>query len=336
MRRRFVGIAVAVVLVAAAASVAIQLRRRPDILSASGTVEATEARLGFQVPGRILEIKPREGDRVRAGEAVAWLDRAELEARRAQARAQVAAARALLEELEAGARHEELAVAQEAARAAQERYRDAQRDFERIQRLFDGGAVAREALDKAQLALEIARSQDEQARQQLRLVEAGPRRERLEAQRAVVEQAEAALRQAEAALEHAVIVAPFDGVVTVRDREPGEVVGAGVPVLTLMDPQDRWVRIYIREDRIGAVRLGQRAAISTDTYPGRHYQGVVAFIASEAEFTPRNVQTPEERVKLVYAVKVRITGDPGQELKPGMPADVQLEPASSPPGSDPR
>jgi HlyD family secretion protein len=336
MRRRFVGIAVAVVLVAAVASVAIHLRRRPDILSASGTVEATEARLGFQVPGRILEIKPREGDRVRAGEAVAWLDRAELEARRAQARAQVAAARALLEELEAGARHEELAVAQEAARAAQERYRDAQRDFERIQRLFDGGAVAREALDKAQLALEIARSQDEQARQQLRLVEAGPRRERLEAQRAVVEQAEAALRQAEAALEHAVIVAPFDGVVTVRDREPGEVVGAGVPVLTLMDPQDRWVRIYIREDRIGAVRLGQRAAISTDTYPGRHYQGVVAFIASEAEFTPRNVQTPEERVKLVYAVKVRITGDPGQELKPGMPADVQLEPASSPPGSDPR
>jgi HlyD family secretion protein len=112
--------------------------------------------------------------------------------------------------------------------------------------------------------------------------------------------------------------------VTVRHREPGETVSSGVPVLTVMDPEDRWVRIYVREDRIGEVSLGQSATITSDTYPDRSYSGEVVFIASEAEFTPRNVQTTEERVKLVYAVKVRITGDPSHHLKPGIPADVVL------------
>jgi hypothetical protein len=118
--------------------------------------------------------------------------------------------------------------------------------------------------------------------------------------------------------------------VTVRHREPGEIVPAGSPVVTLIDPKDRWVRIYVKEDRVGSVRLGGRAAITSDTYPGKAYSGQVAFIASEAEFTPKNVQTKEERVKLVYAIKVRITGDPGFELKPGLPADVRLEEAPPP------
>ncbi len=118
--------------------------------------------------------------------------------------------------------------------------------------------------------------------------------------------------------------APFAGLVTVRHREPGEIVGAGAPVVTVLNPDDRWVRIYVPENRIGAVRVGQAARITSDTYRDRTYGGTVAAIASEAEFTPKTVQTREERVKLVYAVKVRITGDPGYELKPGMPADVRL------------
>jgi HlyD family secretion protein len=111
----------------------------------------------------------------------------------------------------------------------------------------------------------------------------------------------------------------------VKDREPGETVGAGAPVLTVMNLEDRWVRIYIREDRVGAVHLGQEAIITADTYPDKTYRGTVAFIASQAEFTPRNVQTTEERVKLVYAVKVRITQDSTYDLKPGIPADVRLQ-----------
>jgi HlyD family secretion protein len=202
---------------------------------------------------------------------------------------------------------------------------DAQRDLARTRQLFDGGAVSQEAMDKAQTAFDLARALREQAAQSLRLVETGPRPERIAAQRAAVAQAEAAVRQLDATLANAVIRAPFDGVVTVKDREEGEIVGAGSPVVTITDLGDRWVRIYVREDRAGAVRLGQAASITSDTYKGRKYAGQVVFIASEAEFTPKTVQTTEERVKLVYAVKVRVTGDPGHELKPGMPADVRLE-----------
>jgi HlyD family secretion protein len=293
-------------------------------LLASGTVEATEASLGFQVPGRVERVAPREGDRVESNAELAALERSELDARLAQARAQLAAARALLAELQAGSRTEEIAQAREAFRAATDRHTDAQRDFERVQRLFEGGAVSQEAFDKAKLALDVATRQRDQAEQQLQLVEAGPRPERIAAQRAAVAQAEAAISQVEAQLANTVIRAPFAGVVTVRHREPGETVGAGVPVLTVINLEDRWVRIYIREDRLGAVQLGQSATIRSDTWPDREYTGTVSFISSEAEFTPRNVQTTEERVKLVYAVKVRITGDPANELKPGMPADVRL------------
>jgi HlyD family secretion protein len=302
------------------------LRERPveGELLASGTVEATEASLGFQVAGRIERIEVREGDRVALGDELAVLDRAELDARLAQAEAQLDAARALLAELNAGTRSEELAQARDALRAASERQVDADRDFARVQRLFEGGAVSQEAFDKAKLALDVATSQRDQAQQQVRLLEAGPRRERIAGQRAAVAQAEATVRQVVALLANTVIRAPFDGVVTVRDREPGETVGAGAPVLTIMNLDDRWVRIYIREDRIGAVQIGQSASIQSDTYPDKAYTGAVSFISSEAEFTPRNVQTTEERVKLVYAVKVRVTGDPGHELKPGIPADVKL------------
>ena len=261
---------------------------------------------------------------MRAGDTLAVLDRAELDARRAQASAQLAAVRALLAEMQSGARSEERVQAREALRAAGERLGDARRDLERVRRLLDAGALSQEAFDKAKLAFDVASAQHEQAQQAAQLVETGPRVERIDAQRAAVQQAEAAVRQVEAALSNAVIRAPFGGVVTVRDREVGETVGAGAPVLTIMNLDDRWVRIYIREDRIGAVRLGQRADIAADTYPGRRYGGEVAFIASEAEFTPRTVQTAEERVKLVYAVKVRIVTDATYDLKPGVPADVTL------------
>lgn len=316
-----------VVVAVAAVSVAVWLMRRGDdgeVLAASGTVEATDADLGFGIAGRIAVIEAREGDRVRAGQVLARLDDAELQARSAAAEAQLAAARALLAELEGGARPEELAQVRAAERAAAERLEDAQRDVERARRLLEGGAISQEALDKAETMYEVAVSAHDQAREQRQLVEAGPRRERLQAQRAVVRQAQAAVDQVAAALRHSVVEAPFDGLVTVRHRNVGETVAPGQPVLTVMDPDDRWIRIYVPENQVGRVSLGQDAEISADSYPDRTYGGRVVFIASEAEFTPRNVQTPEERVKLVYAVRVEVTGDPELELKPGLPADVRI------------
>ena len=329
-RKQLVVLGIVVAIIAMA--VYARTMRRPEAsagVAASGTVEATEAALGSQVAGRIERIAVREGDRVRAGDTLATLDRTELEARRAQARAALTLARAMLTELQHGARIEEVAQARAADSAAGARQQDAQRDLERSGTLFRGGAVSQESLDKARLALDVARSAAEQARQQLLLVRAGPRSERIDAQRAAVAQAEAGVRQADATLDNAVVRAPFDGVVTVRNREPGETVAAGSPVVTIANLGDRWVRIYISEVWLGEVRLGDSAVIATDTYRNKRYTGAVAFIASQAEFTPRNVQTAEERVKLVYAVKVRIVGDSLNDLKPGMPADVTLVPRAS-------
>lgn len=294
-------------------------------ISASGTVEATEADLGFQIPGRVLEILPREGDMVSGGQELARLDLGEMEAARSAAVAALAGAEARLAELRRGARPQELAQAEAGARAAGQRVDDARRDAERARTLFAGGAVSRQALDKAETALELAEAARRQADEALALVRQGPRAETIQAQEAMVEQARANLARADASLAHGVIVAPFPGRVTVRHREPGETVSPGAPVLTLLDPDDRWVRIYVREDQIGAVQVGMAAEIFSDTYPDRTYEGEVTFIGSEAEFTPRNVQTTEERIKLVYPVKVRVLGDAAFELKPGIPADVMLK-----------
>ena len=324
MRRRIAVGTVALLALALVLFLALRRDGDQEELEASGTVEATEADLGFNVPGRIASIAVREGDAVREGQLLATLDAAELEARRSAAAAQADAARAVLAELESGARAEEVAQGRAAVRAAARRAEDAHRDLERARALFEGGAVSRESFDKAETQYEVASASLDQAREQLRVLETGPRAERIAAQRAAVSSAEAAVRQVEAMLDNATIRAPFDGLVTIRHREPGETVQPGLPVVTVMNPDDRWVRIYISEDRIGAVRLGQPVAISSDTYRGREYPGRVVFIAQEAEFTPRNVQTKEERVKLVYAVRAQITGDPGLQLKPGVPADVRL------------
>lgn len=324
-RRRIVAVPVALVVLGAVAWLAFR-PAAPDErgLAASGTVEATYADLGFQTAGRITEVAVREGDRVEAGAVLARLDDTEIRARAAHAEAQLAAARALLAELERGARPEELRQAEAAAEAAARRLDEAARALERIRHLHDGGAVSREALEQSETAHAVARAQYDQAREQLELVRRGPRPERIDAQRAAVRQAEAAVEQVAAALAYTEIRAPFAGLVTIRHREPGETVAPGVPVVTLMDTGDRWGRIYVREDRIGRVRIGQPARIRSDTFRDREYDGRVVHIAGEAEFTPRNVQTEEERTKLVYAVKVAITGDPDFDLKPGIPADVRL------------
>jgi len=332
MRRRLVGAGV-IVVVAVGLIVTWRLvgsNGTDDAFSGSGTVEATEGHLGFQAAGRIAEIRVEEGDRVAAADTLALLDRREVLAGRERTVAQVAEARARLQELETGSRAEEVEQGRAAVSVAHQRLEDARRDQRRTRVLFEGGGVSREAYDKATTAFEVAVGETRRTELQLSLLETGPRVETIQAQRARLAGAEAALEAMDAALDNTVIVASFDGVVTVRHREPGEIVGPGAPVVTIMNTGDRWVRVYVREDRIGAVKLGMAAMITSDTYPDRSYEGRVRFIASEAEFTPKSVQTTEERVKLVYAVKVQITGDGGFDLKPGMPADVVISVGSGP------
>jgi HlyD family secretion protein len=324
-------IALPLLLVAAAVVWFLRRDRGPAEtgLTASGSVEATDADLGFQVPGRVAAILVQEGDSAREGDELARLSTEDMTATRDLAVAQIAAAAARLDELRRGGRPQEVAQAEAVVRAAQERSDEARREAERGQRLFDGGALSRQMLDQLGSARTLTDAALDQAQQTLALVREGPRAETIRAQEALVEQARASLARADAALSYAVISAPFSGRITLRHRQPGETVGAGTPVLTLLDPNDRWVRIYVREDQIGAIRIGTPARITSDTYPDRSFAGEVVYIGSEAEFTPRNVQTTEERIRLVYPVKVRITSDPDFVLKPGIPADVVLETGTS-------
>ncbi|HUP20107.1 MAG TPA: HlyD family efflux transporter periplasmic adaptor subunit [Gemmatimonadota bacterium] len=321
--------AIAALVVALLLALAWLLRRsgNDEAIRASGTVEAREADLAFPRPGRIAEVAVEEGDRVEAGATLATLEDAPLQGALGQARAQAAAAAARLAELESGFRPEEIAQGEAALAAATERLETAARELERSRALHAGQAIARRQLEQAEAAHAAAAAEARRAAEQLSILRHGPRREQVAAQRALVDQAEAGVRQAEAGLDDAVIRAPIAGVVTVRHRDPGETVPAGAPVVTVMDLDDRWVRIFVREDAIGRVQLGQRTGIESDSWPDRVFTGEVSFIAQEAEFTPSNVQTREERVKLVYEVKVRIVDDPDRALKPGTPADVRLSPA---------
>jgi HlyD family secretion protein len=325
MRRR---VLVLVLLVAAAAGASWILLRTegPDTaILAAGTVEAREADLGFRTAGRIELISVDEGDRISEGQLLAVLDQRELSAALAVAKAQAAAASATLEELTEGFRSEEIEQARAVVRAAERRRLDARRDLERARNLYEDGAISEQALDDRETAATVAESELQVASERLRLLESGTRSERISAQRAALAASEAETERVEALLEYAQIIAPNAGVITIRHREPGEIVSAGAPVLTLMNPNDRWVRIYVRADRVGRLSIGQTATITADAYRDRSYTGRVVFIASEAEFTPRDVQTTEERVKLVYRVKVQIDGDPSFDLKPGLAADVRLE-----------
>jgi HlyD family secretion protein len=293
---------------------------------ASGTIEATEAELGFQVSGRLERIDVREGDQVRAGADLASLERAELFAERAVASAQVDAAKATLNELVVGPRQEEIARAHAALTVARERRDAAQRDVERLRGLANQSLISKQAFDHAESELAVAEGEVRRAHEEHRLLVIGTRPERIAAQRAILAQAAAALERIDAQLAQTTMLAPFAGIVTVRHREPGEALSPGSAVLTLRNVGDRWVRIYVPGDEVGRLAIGQPASIAADGLADHRYDhrytGSIAYIASVAEFTPRNVQTTKDRVRLVYEVRVRITGDERLDLKPGLPADV--------------
>lgn len=294
-------------------------------LDASGTVESTDAALGFAAGGRISAILLREGEVARVGAVLAALDTTELMAHVRQLHDARALAGAQLRDLVAGSRPQELEDRRQVVVAARRGLDDAELDLRRMTALLATGAISEQTFDKTKLARDVAATQYAQAQAALSLAEEGARREQIAAARAAVASAESQLGALEATIPNYFIRAPWTGVVTDRAHEPGEAVSAGMPVLTVMNPDDRWVRIYIPEDQVGAVRLGQVASITSDAFPARSLAGHVRWISNEAEFTPKNVQTKDDRVRLVYAAKVQIDGDSAMVLKPGTPADVRVE-----------
>jgi HlyD family secretion protein len=211
-------------------------------------------------------------------------------------------------------------------KVAVDRRESARRDVERLSSLAQQSLISKQAFDHQQTEVDIADGEVARATEELKLLQSGTRPERIAAQRATLAQAVAAVERLDAALAQATVRAPFAGTVTVRHREPGEAISAGTPVLTLQNLDDRWVRVYVPGDDVGRISLGRCATIRADGFADRTYAGVTSYISSVAEFTPRNVQSTRDRVRLVYEVRVRIVGDDAIDLKPGLPGDVTFAP----------
>ncbi|MCM2265486.1 MAG: efflux RND transporter periplasmic adaptor subunit [Desulfuromonadales bacterium] len=293
-------------------------------LRLSGNIEVTDAEVSFRIAGHVRERLVKEGERVARGSVVARLESADLEHEVALRQAEVAVARATLAELQAGYRPEEVAQARAALAQAKAELTRAESDWHRQQALFAQGAVSARETEALQASFEVARGRVEETGQNLARLENGFRQEEIDQARARLQQAEESLALARTRLGYAELAAPLGGVVLSENVEPGEFVAAGTPVVTIGELDPVWLRAYINETDLGRVKLGQTARVTTDTYPGKGYQGKVTFIAQDAEFTPKNVQTDKERVKLVYRIKITLA-NPEQELKPGMPADAEID-----------
>ncbi len=289
-------------------------------IHASGHVEATEVRLAATVGGRLLEAPFEEGDHVTAGALVARLDTATAEHALAQARATVEAADAQLRLLLAGTRAEDLRRAEENLARAQAELDAALRDLARLEGLAGRGTATEKARDDAATRREVAARAVAAAQAEVDKLVSGPRSQEIEAARAGRAAAEAQVAAVDQQITDATVLAPRDGVLIERVAEPGEVLPPGATIAVLVDLARPWLEVWVGEPSLASIRLGDPVEVRVDGHDGA-LEGTVAFISDVAEFTPKNVQTPEERAKLVFRLKVALDNEDGL-FKPGMPADA--------------
>jgi HlyD family secretion protein len=325
--KRFGLFFILLMVVAAAAYVYPQWpgHQAPDTtLRLSGNIEAHESLVSFKVPGRIVGLPIEEGQFVAQGDPLARLDDDDY---RQQVHVDEATVRMREAELDlalAGSRTQEIKAAKQALLDA-EADRDLKRqEFRRRQALISEQAVSQEDRDTAGTELKRAQATYERIKQNYDQIVEGTRKEEIAVHRANLQLARANLEMSRVRLGYTVLSAPTSGVILVRQAELGEVVAPGTPVVTIADVDHLWMRGYVNETDLGRISWGQPATIHTDTYPNKTYQGKVSFISSQAEFTPKSVETHKERVTLVYRVKIDLN-NPGHELKPGMPADALIE-----------
>lgn len=272
----------------------------------------------------------------------------------AQRQAELQGASAQLDELREGSREQEKQQARAALRHAESDYARAEADWKRAEVLFRAEDISAAEHDRVRAMFLAAQSARDQARERLALVEEGPRTQTIQAASAQVERATAALRTARAGklelerlrqelnsrqaeinqasanlavietqIADATVSSPIDGVVLVKSAEAGEVLAAGVTIATIGDINSPWLRGYISQEQQGRVQLGAPVKVNVDSYPGRSFDGRLSFVAAEAEFTPKQIQTTDERAKLVYRVKVDLANPQGA-LKSNMPAEAEI------------
>jgi HlyD family secretion protein len=286
----------------------------------SGNIEAVEVDLSFRISGQIKTLKLEEGDRVQKDQVIATLDTDSLVAMKGSAEAEIAVLRAALDELEEGSRAEEIEAGRAAAKAAESRLKLAKDEYDRYVPLFKEKAISASTFDSRANSYRVAVEEHNSAAQRLQELERGPRVQTIRAARSRLERAGWELKKILLDIEHSTLTSPITGTALVKSMEEGEVTLPGATVAVVAKTDEVWLKGYIGEDQLGRVKLGQQVKVSTDTFPDKRYTGVITFISSRAEFTPKNVQTKEERVKQVYRVKVTIPNTEN-ELMIGMPAE---------------
>lgn len=291
--------------------------------TAVGTLEVTEVDLAPSVPARVSRMLVQEGDQVHPGDTVAILTQAGLGDQVDESRARVASAEAKLSEMRNGSRPEDIRSAEADLAAATATADRAGKELARMKALAPTGVSTQQQLDDAAAASREADSRRAAAEQALALVKAGPRPEQIAAQRAALSQARASLAAIESTAHDLVLTSGVDGVVLSRNAEPGEVLGAGVPAITLGEVKHPFTRVYLGPTALPGIHIGDRATGILDGFPDHPYPGRVVAIATQAEFTPRVALTEKERADLLFGVKV-VFDDTTGTLKAGLPITVTI------------
>jgi len=298
-------------------------RAAKNVISATGTIEAIEVDVASKVSGQILNLAVDEGAKVRSGDLLATVDHATADIQLRQAQAGVDLAQAQLVLLRNGARKEDIQQAESALTQAEANLRVAQDDAKRMRELAKTGSVTPKSRDDAEARLTVAEAQKSAAVDSLNKLRRLARPEEIQAAEARLAQARAAADLLAKTIADCTIVAPSAGTVTHKAVEAGELVNPGSTVVTVSELDSVYVMIYLMEEEVGRVRLGDTVDVKIDGLPDKVFAGKITYISPEAEFTPKNVQTKEDRVKLVFGVKVVIENREGL-LKPGLPADALI------------
>lgn len=318
-------LAPAVALLLLASPLACGRDRRGTTVSINGRIEAAQVDLAAKVAGRVVEVTVREGDRVKAGDLLVRLDLGETAVAVERDRAGAEASDARLRDLEEGSRDAEIAAAEAEVADRVAAVDLARRERERVASLVAQQVASAQELDRAQAALDRAAANLDAARERLRLTREGFRRRQTDQARAESARARAILRQSEILAAEGEVRAPADGIVLHRLVEPGQLLGAGRAAITLAFADRLYLRGFVPETALGRVRTGMPATIEVDAFPGRKFPARVGEISPEAEFTPRPVETREERVHLVYATKIDLDAGWREPLVPGQPAEAMVE-----------
>jgi HlyD family secretion protein len=294
-----------------------------EALTLYGNVEIREVQLTMNGSEHIAEILVQEGDRVKKGQLLATLHTELLEAQLTEAKALLEAQQQVVNRLKAGSRPQEIAKSKAEYIAAKHTAKMAQDRARRLQTLLPKKLASADDVEEAQANAGAASAQAEAIRQVWLLVTEGPRKEDIALAEAVLKAKQAAVRLAKQHLKDATLISPSDGIIRNRILEPGDMVTPQSTILTLALVDPVWARAYLPETELGKVAEGFVAEISSDSFPGKRYQGWVGYISPSAEFTPKNVQTPELRTRLVYSIRV-YGCNPENELRLGMPVTVTI------------